>query len=77
MEIDEDKIDDAVPGLLWLTLHEKRRAWKGMGWSSLDRLYRKGLIHDPVDRARSVVLTDEGLRCSEALFQSLFPRPPQ
>jgi len=38
MEIDEDKIDDAVLGLLWLTLHEERRAWKGMDWSVLDRL---------------------------------------
>lgn len=77
MAIDEDKIDDAVLGLLWLTLHEERRAWKGMDWSALDRLHRKGLIHDPVNRAKSVVLTDEGLRCSEALFQRLFTRPPQ
>ena len=29
MEIDVDKIDDAVLGLLWLTLHDERRAWKG------------------------------------------------
>nr|WP_206075338.1 hypothetical protein [Mesorhizobium tamadayense] len=29
MEIDTDKIDDVVLGLLWLTLHEERRAWKG------------------------------------------------
>ncbi|NSY40875.1 DUF6429 family protein, partial [Leisingera sp. ANG59] len=53
MEIDEDKIDDAVLGLLWLTLHDERRAWKGMDWSALDRLHRKGLIHDPVNRAKS------------------------
>ncbi|KIC14328.1 MULTISPECIES: DUF6429 family protein [Leisingera] len=77
MEIEEDKIDDAVLGLLWLTLHDERRAWKGMDWSALDRLYRKGLIHDPVNRAKSVVLTDEGLQRSKALFQRLFTRPPQ
>jgi hypothetical protein len=29
MKIDLDKIDDAVLGLLWLTLHDERRAWKG------------------------------------------------
>ena len=29
MEIDTNKIDDAVLGLLWLTLHEERRAWTG------------------------------------------------
>jgi hypothetical protein len=32
MEIDPDKIDDAVLGLLWLTLHDERRAWKGFDW---------------------------------------------
>ena len=77
MQIDEDKIDEAVLGLLWLTLHEERRAWKGLDWSSLDRLHRKGLIHDPVNRAKSVVLTDEGLRSAEALFRKLFTRQPQ
>lgn len=76
MEIDEDKIDDAVLGLLWLTLHDERRAWKGMDWSALDRLHRMGLIHDPVNRAKSVVLTNDGLQRSKALFQRLFRRPP-
>lgn len=44
MEIDTDKIDEAVLGLLWLTLHEERRAWKGLDWNALDRLHEKGLI---------------------------------
>ena len=77
MEIDEDKIDDAVLGPLWLTLTIKRRGWKGMDRSALDRLHRKGLIHDPVNRPKSVVLTDEVLQRSKALFQRLFTRPPQ
>ena len=67
MQIDEDKIDEAVLGLLWLTLH----------WSALNRLHRKGLIHDPVNRTKSVVLTDEGLRSAEVLFGKLFARQPQ
>jgi hypothetical protein len=29
MEIDADKIDRAVLALLWLTLHDGDRAWKG------------------------------------------------
>ncbi|WP_264212351.1 DUF6429 family protein [Leisingera thetidis] len=77
MEIDEDKVDDAVLALLWLTLHEERRAWKSFDWSVTDRLYQKGLIHDPVNRAKSVILTDEGLRRAEVLFQRLFTRPPE
>ncbi|AEG58235.1 transposase (plasmid) [Sinorhizobium meliloti AK83] len=48
MEIDEDKIDDAVLALLWLTLHNGRCAWKGFDWATTDRLHKKGLIGDPV-----------------------------
>ncbi|WP_292214185.1 DUF6429 family protein [Mesorhizobium sp.] len=74
MEIDTDKIDNAVLGLLWLTLHEERRAWKGMDWDALDRLHQKGLIANPANKAKSVVLTDEGLRRAEEVFRTLFTR---
>ncbi|MFA3918688.1 DUF6429 family protein [Ruegeria hyattellae] len=74
MKIEEDKVDDAVLALLWLTLHGERRAWKGFDWDALDRLHHKGLILDPVGKAKSVVLTEEGLRRSEALFKELFER---
>ncbi|MBP32635.1 hypothetical protein MFUR16E_20445 [Methylobacterium fujisawaense] len=75
MLVDEERIDEAVLALLWLTLHDGRRAWKGFDWAALGRLHAKGLIADPVGRAKSVVLTDEGLRQSEALFRTLFTRP--
>ncbi len=75
MEIDTDRIDDAVLGLLWLTLHDERRAWKGFDWASLDRLHEKGLIADPANKAKSVVLTDEGLARAEEVFKALFTRP--
>ena len=75
MEIDRDKIDDAVLALLWLTLHDERRAWKGFDWDALERLHARGLIADPVNKAKSVILTDEGLRQSQELFQALFTRP--
>jgi hypothetical protein len=75
MEIDLDKIDETVLGLLWLTLHDERRAWKGQDWVALDRLHRKGLIENPVNKAKSVVLTDEGLRRAKELFHALFTRP--
>jgi hypothetical protein len=76
MELDEEKIDDAVLGLLRLTLHDERRAWKGFDWDALDRLHRKGLIGDPVGKAKSVVLTDEGLARSAALLEALFAKRP-
>ncbi len=76
MDIDEDKIDDAVLALLWLTLHDERRAWKGFDWETLARLHAKGLIADPKGKSKSVVLTNEGLERSEALFGAMFTRPP-
>jgi hypothetical protein len=75
MEIDRDKIDEAVLALLWLTLHDERRAWKGFDWDVLERLHARSLIADPVNKAKSVVLTDEGLRRAEELFRALFTRP--
>jgi hypothetical protein len=77
METDEGKIDDAVLALLWLTLHDERCAWKGFDWATTDRLPRKGLIGDPVNKSKSLVLTDEGLRRSEELFRQLFTQQPQ
>ena len=74
MEIDEHKVDDAVLALLRLTLHDGQRAWKGFDWNVLDRLHRKGMILDPVGKAKSVVLTDEGLRRSEELLAALFAK---
>lgn len=75
MEIDTDKIDEAVLALLWLTLHDGVRAWKGHDWGALDRLHRKGMIYDPVGKTKSVVLTDTGLAKSEQLFRKLFSKP--
>jgi hypothetical protein len=74
MDIDTDKIDEAVLALLYLTLHDGVRAWKGHDWDALDRLYRKGMIENTVGKAKSVVLTDEGLAESERLFRNLFER---
>jgi Domain of unknown function (DUF6429) len=72
MDIDEDKIDDAVLALLQLTLHDGNRAWKGHDWDVLGRLHRKGMIGDPVGKVKSVVLTTAGLAESERLFEKLF-----
>ncbi len=42
MEIDKDKIDDAILALLYLTLDGDGRAWKGFDWSAMNRLHEKG-----------------------------------
>jgi hypothetical protein len=72
VDIDTDKIDEAVLALLQLTLHDGFRAWKGHDWDALGRLHRKGMICDPVGKTKSVVLTEEGLAESERLFSRLF-----
>jgi hypothetical protein len=72
MTLDPDRIDDATLALLSLSLHEGRRAWKSFDWDALARLHAKGLIENPVGRAKSVVFTDEGLRASGDLLGQLF-----
>ncbi len=72
MDIDTDKIDDAVLALLLIGRHEEWRAWKGFDWDAMDRLHEKGFISNPAGKAKSVVFTQEGLKRSEALFAKLF-----
>ena len=72
MEYDQDKVDDAVLALLNLTLHDGSRAWKGFDFDVMDRLYAKGYILDPHNKNKSVVLTQEGLKRSEEMFEKLF-----
>ena len=72
MDIDTKKIDETVLALLYLTLHDGSRAWKGFDWDTMNRLHQKGLISDPIRRAKSVDLTDKGLQESERLFKRLF-----
>jgi hypothetical protein len=75
MNIDTEKIDEAVLALLFLTLHDGSRAWKGLDWDALNRLHEKGFISNPIGKAKSVVLTDKGLQESERLFSKLFVKP--
>ncbi|WP_126228606.1 DUF6429 family protein [Burkholderia ambifaria] len=72
MTIDPQAVDDAVLALLQLTLHDGNRAWKTFDWEALNRLHERGLIGDPVNKTKSTILTDEGLRESERLFRRLF-----
>lgn len=75
MEYDKDKVDEMVLALLYLTSFNDgygTRAWKGMDWEVLDRLYEKGYIGDPKGKAKSVILTEVGEKLSEELFFKKF-----
>jgi Domain of unknown function (DUF6429) len=72
MALNTGKIDDAALALLYLTLHDGDRAWKGFDWGVLGRLHEKGMIRDPVGKVKSVVFTQEGLERAKALFAAMF-----
>ncbi len=72
MELDIDKIDNAVLALLSLTLHDGSRAWKGHDFDVMNRLHEKGFIDNPVNKTKSVWLTEKGLKESERLLFELF-----
>jgi hypothetical protein len=74
-----DKIDDAVLALLHLTsftessrIIKSTRAWKGHDWEALSRLHAKSYISNPVGKAKSVMLSEEGKERAEKLFRRLF-----
>jgi Domain of unknown function (DUF6429) len=66
------RINETVLGLLYLTLHDRNRAWKGFDFAIFDRLHDVGLICDPVGKAKSVAFTDEGLKAAKAEWRKLF-----
>lgn len=72
MKINDERLDDTVLALLHLGLHDEFRTWKSFDWDVMNRLYEKGFILDPVNKAKSVVFTDEGLRRSAELFERMF-----
>jgi Domain of unknown function (DUF6429) len=72
MDLDIAKIDDAVLALLYLGLHDGCRAWKGLDWDAMGRLYEQGYITDPRGKAKSVVFTDNGLKRAKRLIPELF-----
>jgi len=67
MPLDTDKIDDVALALLYLTLHDDHRAWKGFDWDVLGRLHDKGMV-------KSVVFTQEGLARAKMLFEAMFKK---
>jgi hypothetical protein len=73
-ELETDKIDDTVLALFALTMCGEDRAWKGHDWDTLDRLFEKGMIYNPVGKAKSVSLTPEGLERCQQLFGEMFVR---
>ena len=75
METETDKLEQVVLALLHLNSFkegEGRRAWKGFPWEIMNSLHEKGYVSDPVNKNKSVWLTETGAKLSEELFERLF-----
>jgi hypothetical protein len=76
VDINLDAIDEAVLALLQLTIHDGNRAWKGIDHDALNRLHQKGLIANPVNKTKSILMTEDGLVASTRAFERLFRVAP-
>ena len=79
MEQDTDKIDEYTLALLYLGTHDRQegfgaRAWKGFDWEAMNRLHEKGYITNPVGKAKSVGMTEEGFQKAKELFEQHFKK---
>jgi len=75
MDYNKDKVDEMTLALLYLVtwkVDSAVRAWKGFDWDTMNRLHEKGYISNPVGKAKSVALTEEGAQLSEELFKKHF-----
>jgi len=77
MEYDEDKVDEYTLALLYLVTHDRQegcgaRVWKGFDWDTMNRLHEKDLISNPISKAKSVAMSEEGFKKAEELFKKHF-----
>ncbi|MEN6620290.1 MAG: DUF6429 family protein [Smithella sp.] len=77
MNYDKDKVDEFTLALLYLVVHTRHEglgasAWNGFDWETMDRLHKKDYITNPVGKAKSVGLTEEGYLKAKKLFEKHF-----
>ncbi len=68
MAFTDERAGDLVLALMQLTLHDECRAWKSYDWNVMTYLHERGFITDPRSKAKSVILTDEGLARSREMY---------
>jgi hypothetical protein len=75
MEYDDTLIEEAVLALLAAFCSDGGHAWKGFDFEVMNRLHEQGLISDPVNRNKSIWLTEEGLERGRQIAERLFVKP--
>ena len=71
MEYDDRLIEEAVLALAAFS-SDRGNAWKGFDFEVMNRLHEQGLISDPVNRYKSIWLTEEGLERGRQIAERLF-----
>lgn len=77
MDYNKEKVDKLTLALLYLVVHDRQegfgaRAWKGFDWDTMNRLHEKGLITNPIGKAKSVGMTEDGFKKIGESFQKIF-----
>ena len=77
-ELDPEKLAEVALALLSLTRHGGR-VWKSLDWGVMNLLFEKNWICDPVSKAKSVALTEDGERLAAEFLAKHFVRddPPR
>jgi len=70
--IDREKIVEGALAILSLSRHSESRVWKNFDWDLLDELHKRGWITNPATKAKSVVLTEEGIHFAEEFLEKYF-----
>ena len=69
------KVEECTLALMHLTTFSEQgvyKSWKGFDWDVLDRLHARGWISSPATKAKSIVMSDDGRKRSEELFNRYF-----
>ncbi|OFZ36359.1 MAG: hypothetical protein A2504_10220 [Bdellovibrionales bacterium RIFOXYD12_FULL_39_22] len=77
MEYNEDKVDELLLALMFLTTFPNGKnlgtsTWKEYDWHHLDRLHEKGYISNPKSKNKTVRLSEEAIVLSKELFKKHF-----
>lgn len=72
MEYDYKLIEHAVLALLATYSCDTGNAWKGFDFEIMNRLHEHGFISDPVNKNKSIWVTDEGLAQGRQIADRLF-----
>lgn len=74
-ELDHERLAEVGMAILGLTAHDEHGVvlvWKGLDWDLMNLLYEKGWIENPVNRNKSVMLTEEGAKLADRFLVRYF-----